>query len=235
MPSTERQSRNDSYGAEVRGFALLMAIIVVIIGLLGLVGLPSASDETGILMRIVLTVLAGGVLVATLRIAGVSRQHQRWVAIAVSVLLVVSIVGVMLTSHPVLAQVVSFLWVLLVITAPVLVLRRVLMSETVTAQTLLGAITVYLLIGVSLSLVAIAMQQSVGFFEETPRSTAYVYFAFVTITTIGYGDLSPYTDGARMASVGFAVASQMYLVIVVARLVTIWRPRNTKPASGNIQ
>ena len=235
MPTTRRQSHIDNHEAGVRGFALLLVIIPLIIGLLGLVGLPSESDQTGIPMRIVLTVLAGGVLVATLRITRVSQQHQRWVAIAVSLLLVVSIVGVLLTSHPVLSQIVSFLWVLLVVAAPILVLRQVLSSETVTAQTILGAITVYLLIGVSLSLVAIAMQQSVGFFEEIPRATAYVYFAFVTITTIGYGDLSPYTDGARMASVGFAVASQMYLVIVVARLVTIWRPQTTKPDPGNSQ
>jgi hypothetical protein len=235
MPSTSRQSRKGNHGPGVRGFALLLVIIALIIGLLGLVGLPRDSDDTSVLMRIVLTVLAGGVLVATLRIARVSRQHQQWVAMAVSALVVITIIGMLLTWSPLLVQIISFLWVLLVIAAPVLVLRQVLLSETVTAQTLLGAITVYLLIGVSLTLVAIAMQESVGFFEETPRSTAYVYFAFVTITTIGYGDLSPYTDGARMASVAFAVAAQMYLVIVVARLVTIWRPRTTKPDSGNSQ
>jgi hypothetical protein len=235
MASTNRQSRKGNRGPGVRGFALLLVIIALIIGLLGLVGLPSDSDQTSVLMRIVLTVLAGGVLVATLRIARVSRQHQQWVAMAVSALVVITIIGMLLTWSPLLVQIISFLWVLLVIAAPVLVLRQVLLSETVTAQTLLGAITVYLLIGVSLTLVAIAMQESVGFFEETPRSTAYVYFAFVTITTIGYGDLSPYTDGARMASVAFAVAAQMYLVIVVARLVTIWRPRTTKPDSGNSQ
>jgi len=201
-----------------------MAIVVLIIGLLGLIGLPTESDDTGTLMRIVLTILAGGALIASLRIARVSRQHQRWFGWAVIALLVVSISGGVFTSLPFLGQIVSFLWVALVITTPVLVLRQVLSADTVTAQTILGAITVYLLIGVSLALIAIAMQQSVGFFEEAPRSTAYVYFAFVTITTIGYGDLSPYTDGARMVSVAFAVAAQMYLVIVVARLVTIWRP-----------
>ena len=235
MPSTKRQSRKADQQASVGGFALLMAIVVVIIGILGLVGLPDPSDDTGILMRIVLTVLAGGVLMSTLRIARVSLQHQRWFAMAVSALLIVSIIGVMLTSHPIFGQLVSFLWVLLVITAPVLVLRQVLAADNVTAQTIIGAITVYLLIGVSLALVSIAMQHSVGFFDEVPRSTAYVYFAFVTITTIGYGDLSPYTDGARMVSVGFAVAAQMYLVIVVARLVTIWKPQTTKPDSGSSQ
>jgi hypothetical protein len=226
MRSASERPRDTNQQEAVRRFAVLLGIVVLIIGLLGLVGLPD-QDEDGILMRIVLTVLAGGVLLIALRIARVSRQRQRWFEMAVSVLLVVSIIGVLFTSHPVLAQILSFFWLLLVIASPILVLKQVLSSDEVTAQTILGAIVVYLLIGVSLTLVAIAMEQSVGFFEEVPRSTAYVYFAFVTITTIGYGDLSPFTDGARMMSVAFAVVAQMYLVIVVARLVSIWKPRAT--------
>jgi len=212
-----------------------MAIVVAVIALLGLVGLPGPSDDTGLLMRIVLTLLAGGILIVTLSVARVTRQHQRWFGVAVAILLVVSVSGVLLSTHPIVGQTVSFLWVLLVITAPVLVLRQVLSADTVTAQTIIGAITVYLLLGVSLALVAIAMQESIGFFEETPRSTAYIYFSFVTITTIGYGDLSPFTDTARMMSVTFAVAAQMYLVIVVARLVTIWRPGVIQPAPDSDQ
>jgi len=88
---------------------------------------------------------------------------------------------------------------------------------------------------VALAFAAIAMEGSVGFFEEVPRSTAYVYFSFVTITSLGYGDLSPYTDGARMISVLAAVSAQMYLVIVVARLVSIWAPRRTAAAPGDDQ
>jgi hypothetical protein len=53
---------------------------------------------------------------------------------------------------------------------------------------------------------------------ETVR-TALAYFSFVTITTLGYGDIVPVTRFARMISVMEAVVGQLYLVILVARLV----------------
>ena len=83
-------------------------------------------------------------------------------------------------------------------------------------------------IGVSLTLLSIAMEGSVGFFETVPRSTAYVYFAFVTITSLGYGDLTPYTDAGRLVTILAAVTAQMYLVIVLARLVAIWNPQRNR-------
>jgi hypothetical protein len=228
MPSIIQKSRDSDQQADVGRFALLLAIVVVIIGLLGLVGSPEASEGTGTLMRVVITILAVSVVIATIRIARISRQNQRWFASLVGVLLVVSIIGFLVTSNPLLGKVISFSWVLLVVSAPLLLLRQVLAADQVTVQTILGSITVYLLLGVALALLAIAMQDSAGFFEVEPRPTAYIYFAFVTITTLGYGDLAPFTDAARMVSVMAAVIAQMYLVIVVARLVSIWRPaRNT--------
>lgn len=235
MPSNRRQARKANQQADVARFALLLAIVVVIILLLGMIGLPGQSGDDGVAIRIVLTILAAGVLLATLRIARVSHQHQRWFGTVVGFLLFASIIGFLVTSNPLLGKAVSFLWVLLVLAAPVLVLRQVLASDRVTVQTILGSVTVYLLLGVTLALVAIAMQGSVGFFEEVPRSTAYIYFAFVTITTTGYGDLSPYTDGARIVSMAAAVLAQMYLVIVVARLVTMWRPNQIVPDQGDEQ
>jgi hypothetical protein len=203
---------------------VLLVIVVAIIVVLALVGLPRQSDDAGVFVRIVTSSLAAAVILATLRIAKVSQRHERaFGSIIISVVLV-AIVGSALTSNPAFGDAVAFLWVMLVIAAPVLVLRQVLASDRVTIQTILGSITVYLLIGVSLSLIAIAMEGSVGFFREVPRSTAYVYFSFVTITSLGYGDLTPYTDGARLVSILAAVISQMYLVIVVARLVAIWKP-----------
>lgn len=233
MPSIIRPSTDTDQQADVGRFALLLAIVVVIIGLLGLVGSPEASDSSSTPIRIVVTFLAVGVLLATVRIARISRQNQRWFASVVGGLFLLSVIGFAVTSNPVLGKVISFFWVLLVVSAPVLLLRQVLASDRVTVQTILGAITVYLLLGVALALLAIAMQDSAGFFDGEPRPTAYIYFAFVTITTLGYGDLAPYTDSARMVSVMAAVIAQMYLVIVVARLVSIWRPAHTAQDHGD--
>ena len=233
MSSHNQPLPKDEEREDVASFAVLLAIAVLIILLLGLVGLPGPSEDTGFVERVILTILAGGILLATLRIARVSGERQRWLGIIVGILITASIIGFLLTSNPLFGQIVAFVWVLLVFSAPVFVLKRVLSADHVNVQTILGSIAVYLLLGVSLALLSIAMQHSVGFFEEVPRSTAYVYFAFVTITSLGYGDLSPYTDGARMASVAAAVTAQMYLVIVVARLVSIWRQDQTPTDDGN--
>ncbi len=232
MPTFLSRSQNDDQQADVGRFALLLAIVILIIGTLGLVGLPRQADDTGVIVRILVTVLAGGVLFATLRITRIKRRNRRRFETIMWGLVLVSVVGFLITSNPVLGTVVAFFWLVLVIAAPAAVLKQVLASDRVTIQTILGAITVYLLIGVALAFIAIAMEGSVGFFEVVPRSTAYVYFSFVTITTLGYGDLSPYTDGARMVSVISAVTAQMYLVIVVARLVSIWSPHRTAAAPG---
>ncbi|MEN8238076.1 MAG: potassium channel family protein [Actinomycetota bacterium] len=233
MSPTEQRSNGTSQQADVGRFAFLLVIVALIIGLLGLIGSPPLSDDARPVVRMLLTVLAGGVLFATLRITQVSHKHQRWFGTVIGALVFTAIVGFLFTSHPIFEKTISFMWVLLVLAAPALVLRQVLASDRVTIQTILGAITVYLLIGVSLTFLAIAMEESIGFFEVPPRSTAFVYFAFVTITTLGYGDLSPYTDAARMVSVLAAVTAQMYLVIVVARLVGIWSPSSNQIDPGD--
>ena len=49
-----------------------------------------------------------------------------------------------------------------------------------------------------------------------------LYFSFVTISTLGYGDISPATIAAGTAAYFEAISGQIYLVIVVARLVSLY-------------
>ncbi len=46
-----------------------------------------------------------------------------------------------------------------------------------------------------------------------------IYYSFVTMTTLGYGDIVPVNPAARMLSVLQALTGQLYLVVLVARLV----------------
>ena len=62
-----------------------------------------------------------------------------------------------------------------------------------------------------------AIPQGMG--EET-RFT-FIYYSFVTITTLGYGDVTPVADVAKSFSFIEAVVGQIYLVVLVARLVGI--------------
>jgi hypothetical protein len=49
----------------------------------------------------------------------------------------------------------------------------------------------------------------------------YIYYSFVTITTLGYGDITPITDLANSFSFLEAVTGQLYIAILIARLVGI--------------
>ncbi|MCZ6465386.1 MAG: potassium channel family protein [Proteobacteria bacterium] len=112
------------------------------------------------------------------------------------------------------------------------VLVAVLREQRVTTDTILGGICVYLLIALIFvllfSLVEFLAPNSfqrggVGLTELFPeyadRFPTLLYFSFVTITTLGYGDVSPVTEAGQMLSAGEAVLGQVYLVVFVARLV----------------
>jgi voltage-gated potassium channel Kch len=51
--------------------------------------------------------------------------------------------------------------------------------------------------------------------------TSAIYFSFVTLATLGYGDIVPRTDVARSLAVVEAVGGQLFLVVLVARLVSL--------------
>jgi Na+/H+-dicarboxylate symporter len=57
-----------------------------------------------------------------------------------------------------------------------------------------------------------------------------VYFSFVTLTTMGYGDILPATRISRMLAATEAVIGQIYLAVLVARLVSLYAMRPTKQA-----
>jgi hypothetical protein len=111
------------------------------------------------------------------------------------------------------------------------VLGRVLHHEEVSAQTIAGALCAYLLVGFAFASAYSAADNlgSAQFFGEPVDPDAYSYFSFVTLTTTGYGDLSPVTDLGRRLAPLEAMVGQMYLAVTVARLVALYRPRRARP------
>jgi len=98
---------------------------------------------------------------------------------------------------------------------------------------ILGAVCVYLMLGVIGAAVAssiAAMQPGAFRFPEGVSSdgpylevetSSFLYFSFGTLATLGYGDITPVTSLARTFSWMLAVAGQMYVAIVVARLASL--------------
>jgi hypothetical protein len=122
---------------------------------------------------------------------------------------------------------------LLIAFAPVVVasgvLRDVRAEGEVSLRTLSGVLAIYLLLGMLFSffLGAAAELGDAPFFTNDPDPTRsdLLYFSYVTLSTVGYGDLSPLTDVGRMLAIAEALIGQIYLVTVVALIVTNLRPR----------
>jgi hypothetical protein len=137
---------------------------------------------------------------------------------------------------------------------PAVIGRRILQHPTVTLNTVAGAADIYLMFGFVFAAIysfvgdAILLWQpqlvaSIGaaatpaqaFFigGRIPVPSDFLYYSFVTLTTVGYGDLTASTGIGRMLSVTEALLGQLYLVTVVAVLVSnMGRKPSDDPTGG---
>ena len=109
------------------------------------------------------------------------------------------------------------------------VLRHLREAGRVTLAAVYGAIALYLLIGAFFASIdsAVGAIGTAPFFNQAsnPPFETYLYFSYITLTTVGYGDFAPATSLARALAITEALSGQLYLVTVVAVLVSnIGRP-----------
>jgi ion channel len=132
------------------------------------------------------------------------------------------------------------LWkALVLLMTAVVVVRRVLAKRTVTIQSIYGALSAYLIVGLMFAACYAAFQRlgTENFFADNqPVNTQTLqYFSFTTLTTLGYGDFTAAGSGGRSIAVLEAMAGQVFLATLVARLVTAYpRPaRRTRAEDGD--
>ena len=108
-------------------------------------------------------------------------------------------------------------------------LRQVVVGTEINANRLVGAICVYLMLGViwalAYSLVELAAPGSFGGVaagQDAGWDSEWLYFSFVTLTTLGYGDILPLSELARALAYMEAVTGQFYVAILVAGLVSAY-------------
>jgi hypothetical protein len=115
--------------------------------------------------------------------------------------------------------------ILLLIMVIINTLAFIFKSEDVTIEVIYAAILVYLLMALMWSFVYVLLELinsasfNVALSLEQGSQMWSIYYSFVTITTLGYGDITPATELASSFSILEAVVGQLYLVVVVARLV----------------
>jgi hypothetical protein len=188
--------------------------------------LASLLDNRG-WTSVILTVATSATSVVALTS---SHAHARLVriALALSVLTVgLASIGAATGNHDWL-NLATLIQVSLLALAMGAVLRRVVMAPEVGSRTILGALSVYAVLGILFTFLygVIDRLQSGPFFEghTSPTGSDFLFFSYTTLTTTGYGDLVPGGQPGRLVSGLEMMIGQIFLVTLVAGLVSLWRP-----------
>ncbi len=136
----------------------------------------------------------------------------------------------------------SICWLLFLLFVTLSELRAVLKQREVTSETICMAVSVYLLLGFTWALLYSVMIQlhpdSFGGIIATtaghPVESVHLfsilgYFSLTTLSTIGFGDITPLTLQARYAAVAEGITGQFYMAILVARLVGLQMSQSAGP------
>jgi hypothetical protein len=158
-----------------------------------------------------------------------SYAHPRgvWAAMALSVLAVGCAVIAAASGQQTWLNIGSVVEICLLAVAMLAVLRRVVTSAEIGFRTILGAISVYTVLGILFTWVYATVDrlQAGAFFEGVDQGSGdFIFFSYTTLTTTGYGNLVPAAQPGRMIAGLEMMLGQIFLVTLVAGLVSLWRP-----------
>ena len=171
---------------------------------------------------VVVLVLAAATWLA-LRASQVERRGLRLAEALIPLLCLVAIASLLIGQENLAHAVTGAISLLLVVVAPIAIVWHLSRRMALSVETFLGAVCVYLLIAqlfaTLFSLTALIAGQP--FFVQTshPSAIDYIYFSFVTITTVGYGDFTSALPVGKMMAMTEAVFGQLYLITVVSLVV----------------
>ena len=199
----------------------------------------------GVLILVVLTYVLGSVLpdgswsrvvlvatTTTTSLFALSASHVRglWIRRA-AVLSILAVAIAIVSAATGQRDWVSVAWVIEIVLLAVsmgTVLATVVVSPQIGARTILGALSVYTALGILFTAAysLIDRIQDAEFFSGVahPAGTDFLFFSYTTLTTTGYGDLVPAGQPGQMVSGLEMMVGQIFLVTLVAGLVSVWKP-----------
>lgn len=209
-------------------YGLLLLLILLALGVQ-----MAVPDEAG--ARFLSIALQALTLIVALRLAGAHRLLLVVATLAVAGTVVAAGFALLGVDDPGTAPA-RITNLLLVALAPpaiaVGLVREVREHGMVTVRTMFGVLCIYLLLGMlfATGFAVVEAFSSRPFFAAADQDTTanYLYFSFATQTTVGYGDLVASTNLGRSIAITEALIGQIYLVTVVALIVSnLGRPRGT--------
>lgn len=194
------------------GAALVLILLTIIV----------FATATGPIGQLVSVALSGGTLLFVLYTAGAASRTLMASAIVVCLAVIGAALAV-LFGEATASATAGVVGLMLAVVAPIVILRRITRSPTITFRLVLGALSIYLLLGLAYAYLfpLIATLTNEPFFVQTtdPNTSDYLYFSYTTLATIGFGDFTAATSLGRMISVSEGLVGQLYLVSAVALLV----------------
>jgi hypothetical protein len=194
-----------------------------------------SAFTTGVLVNVIQIVLFVGVAALALRGEGL-RKRTAELAIIVAVGGSAAAIILALTNPEAGAGVANIWTALILLFSVALIVRRVLVQPDVTLQSIFGAISAYMIIGLMFAAVYGAMYRFGGdtFFAQRAagNSKTFQYFSFTTLTTLGYGDYTAAASEGQAVAVLEAMVGQVFLATLVARLVAAFRGQQRGPGPG---
>jgi hypothetical protein len=196
-------------------------LALLIVGLIYLVGAVPAQH-----VPVVTNIMFIGVLLLVVQQGSVPRTARTaaYVAAAVSA---VGIIPRLINENPVTIGIDALSTLIVIIIAFAAVITRILQHGTVTLTTVFGAVLCYALLAFGYASLFEIVQALTGqpfFAQGAQPEPDFVYFSIITLTTVGFGDLTPAGELARRVVAVEAFTGQVFLVVLVARLVSLWQP-----------
>jgi len=192
--------------------------------------------QPGDLQRAIGTVLVAATLLLALNAAEIRASALRAASVVVAVIVAAVIIASLAGSDSTAAAITAIASALLIVLAPpavaVGVLRHLRTVGTVTVTVVAGVLCLYLLLGLFFAFVYAAVENLGGapFFANGASAVPAraVYFSFVTLATVGYGDYTARTNLGHTLSITEALVGQIYLVTIVAAIVSRVVPRGPR-------
>jgi hypothetical protein len=215
--STVQRTRRDLAREMLTG-ADAFGIVIVLI-LLTTFAFAVAEGPVGELLSVILT---AGTLLFILHTSGAHGRTFRAATTLVVVALVVTAFA-LLFGDTIRTSTARAVGLMLAFVAPIVILRRIVTSPRITIRLVLGALAIYLLLGLAYSYLFPLISSLTGqpFFVQTtdPNASDFLYFSYTTLATIGYGDYTAQQSLGRMIAISEGLIGQLYLVSAVALLV----------------
>jgi hypothetical protein len=223
---TEKRDWRQTYGQ--RRFAVLLVILTILLAgppiLLGF-GLSAAWFDRLMSLLMVAVILSL-----------CFERHQRLFALLLGIPTILLSLGGHAVPEEASAPVLlagHLCEVLFLLGASVLIVKALFGARTLTLDSILGAVCGYLFLGLAWAgLYALIEEFRPGSFQISPKLVTgdeparplphvLTYYSFVTLTTVGYGDISPVSPVTRTLAWIEAITGQFYLAVIVAGLVSV--------------